>query len=431
MVFAIVTTITEEYQVHWARALANSVKAFSLSESVCITTLGDIGTLSSLFNKVVTVKGQRYLRWNALRLEKYEKVLVLEYHSILNNPIDTVFITDAPASTMDGTAVLLNPNRMAHELFDMEYSASKLGDLSAITDFYKKHGYEWHPLSKSKITVFDPSARMWESPMPDSTWIAMHRGSYSYPSIRLSLKEKLSDILKPLFGNEAIDILDKEIMRFQMCFISKSSNSVFNYELFEAFGDRFLYGQIVWILLETPGVITSEQVTRMSSYFTDRYRLEKVCDYLGLEPYILSKSTIDTKVKSDVIEALIACIGIVWDSEHKKGNWAMRRFVTKIFKQLFKFDPETVYYVNPIEAMNTLLQNLYLDRKGIEESPPQQIGDEIVISLSYKGHPIGMGKSSLKSYHMETAVRVATLAAYEDALSKKSLEQYIKSKSET
>jgi hypothetical protein len=82
----------------------------------------------------------------------------------------------------------------------------------------------------------------------------------------------------------------------------------------EAYGDRFLNGAYVWVLLDTPGIIIPDQVTKISLYFQDKFRLAEICDRLFLGPYIVlgDSATMGVKIKSDVIEALIACIAITW-----------------------------------------------------------------------------------------------------------------------
>lgn len=378
-----------------------------------------------------------------------------------------------------GGLVLIEPNRMILDLFKIEidsivaslpqYTGSGVDDVSIIL-FYHNHGYKWHHISITYdlaayhlypifradkipvhilhfVTQFKPWVETREEVRRNfpqhlevyDLWHTMYKGEYLRTQVAAisgqnqTLRQRLEDIFVPILGQRSVEVLDQMFPLYAKSFIHVSANPVANYDLLEAYGDRFLSGQYMWYLLSIPGVISADQVGKISLYFQDRYRLEQIADHFFLGKYIVTGKDvqIDTKIKSDIIEALIAAIGISWQRVFKRGDWAMKTFIAKVFGQLFEVDPLNyrLKYENPLDRLKAMVEQAYLDRRLLIVSPPQQVGGEIVVTVSYDGYPLGTGRASMTGVYQDTAITNATRAAYLDAIENNRLQEYIRQRS--
>lgn len=488
--YAIVTLLSGgNNDIPGAIALAKSARIFSQSQLVCMVTndVTDIIPLQAVFDDIVEVapignisSGVNTLtKWRILGLDRYKGVLFLGSNMIIISPIDALFLIDTPASVfpasgiehggvvkmgsttggqmrMDDSIILITPSKFAMDLFLKEITE----DISDGAIFFTKHGYPWHNIDHTydikvsipmetipkdtRILHFIKSKPWVEKGIVSAAfniWRRIYNGSYisslvppdTYSSSgeiwRNKLMKHLLEILTPILGNQVGNVLEKYSPIYQQCFISKKKDPIINYDLLEAYGDRFLKGQYVWFLLNTPGIITSDQVDKISSFFQNQYSLESICDSLNLTQFIIlpQGTKPDTKTKSDVVEALIAATGISWQKMYKKGDLAMRTFIFKIYSSLFTIQPDNykLLYEDPKTRLKNQVEELRLNRDLLKESFPQEEGGEILVTITYNGYTLGTGKVSLEGRYKDTAIKLATKEAYRDALRKNSLQSMV------
>ena len=287
----------------------------------------------------------------------------------------------------------------------------------------------------ANIASLSPAAQARFMELYDLWWRMYRRdylptGSAVITGQRQDLRTRLTDILLPILGERTSVVLDRMWTMYAQCFVHKSANPAVNYELLEAYGDQFLAGFYTWILIDTPGIITPDQVTKISDFFQNRFALERICDALSLTDYIVSKDPIDTKMKSDIVEALIAAIGVSWQRVANRGNWAMNKFIRTIYDTYFTIEPERyqILYGNPADRMKALVEQSYLNRSLLRVAPPQEVNGEIVISVYYDQFLLGTGKATLTGVYRDTAIENARRAAYIDALDRNTLSTYLASR---
>lgn len=319
--------------------------------------------------------------------------------------MDRIFLTPMPAHSAGAPRlILIEPSRFILRMLD---PGSSNVDLIRILD---KNGLTWSMIETDGILSATPGPAL---------------------SMRANLMEHLGDLLEPILGDTR-DILKSYAPLFLQAFITKEANPGANYDLMEAYGDRFLGGQYSWLLLETPGVMTPDQVTKISSYFQDKVRLAQLAEYLGLVDHIVLArgQALDPKIQSDVVESLIAAIGITWQKARGRGNWAMKTFVLKIFNTYFHIDPSRyrILYENPKTRLKELVEALSLDRTKLTVSPPQEQDGEILVVISYDRQPIGYGRVKMMGLYRDTVIAMADRAAHQDALERESLQRLISSR---
>lgn len=484
--FAIATHVSSPDDIVKAIALARSARLFSTAFLIVVTQVNDSGTISSLqdvFDDVIQV--DIISTWNIFGLEQYEKILYLPPSSLIISQIDQIFLYNVPAAVFDGLVsgvidlednpemkvsvpkgpILIKPSRFAMDLLRIEASSllqdvswSSNPDMAMISLFYQRHGYRWNVMSPVYFTPEDqvqgrdsnvkivnmlsvPRRGGRQLSQIQSIWLHIYNQTYQYPGRgqgtfaemkihRENLRRHLLIILEPILGSRTRDVLEKYISLYQQAFVTSDANPASNYELLEAYGDRFLAGQYTWLIIRTPGIISADQVTKISSHFQNRYSLEQVCDYLELTPYIIvgENETLSTDTKSDVIEALIAAIGISWQNMYKRGDEAMRVFVSKVWRSVFTIDPERylLLYEDPKTRFKELTEQLQANRSLIRTTtritPPQENGGEVIVTVLYGQYPVGVGRVSTQGMYRDTAVKLAERAAYLDALEKNSIQ---------
>jgi dsRNA-specific ribonuclease len=231
-------------------------------------------------------------------------------------------------------------------------------------------------------------------------------------------------------------VIDANFPIYQQAFVHKSISSS-NYELLEAYGDKFLKGQFIWILVNTPGIIKADQVDKISNYFQDRDRLRILCQQNGLSQYIVVQSGVNLgdKIESDVFEAFIGAIGLSWDNTLNKGDWAMHKFVTAMYQQ---FDIDPVNYLEkhttPKNLVYSLVQQLQLDRDLVSNIVTakkneainypilsKDINGMVVAIVSYGNQVIGVGETSTKDKYPDVYNKEALNEAYRNVLQSRSL----------
>jgi len=412
--FAIATLISSIDDIPNAITLANSIRLYSKSKIICLISpsVSSYQEIEDTYDIVVQLPKLTYdMRWYILSMDQYDKILYIDTNTIVVNTIDTLFLHSIP-TVFNNSVYLIQPSKFAMNM----YIQSNIDDINT---FYEMNGYTWNRYTYNDIFL--------QYTTKPSIWKIMHDGVYlANMKYKISLENHLINILTPILGSNVQKVIKKYILLYEQAFTTKDFNPVVNYELLEAYGDRFLAGEYAWLMYRTPGIITPDQVTKIGAYFQNQYSLEKVCDYLGLEKYIIkSKSeSIDIKMKSDIIEALIAVIGITWQNVYKRGDIAMYQFISQVWSTIFKIEPDRyiILYEEPNVRFKETVEKLSLNRNLVKVSEPQESGGEILITILYNNIPVGVGKASLQGVYRDTAIKNARKMAYRDALNKRSLD---------
>lgn len=369
------------------------LRTMSMARTIALVPQGmDASSLKTSFDEVIIGHSMAWVH-----MDTYQSILFLEEGWVPQSQMDRIFLSPKPSmSSKDPMLLLIEPSRFI----------PLPTDTSGLISTLVSAGLKWGQVD----------TRMF------------HR-VVTRPSSSRGLVEHLRSILEPILGSlgDVDSILRNYEPIFQQAMTTKESNPSSNYELLEAYGDRFLGGQYTWLLLETPGVITPDQVTKITSYFQDRTRLAQLTSHLGLVPFIVlgKGQKMDSKIQSDVLEAFIATIGIVWQKARRVGNQAMKLFVLKVFSTYFNIEPERylILYENPKTSLKNLAEELRMNRDKIIVSSPQEQGGKIVIIVSYDNHVLGRGEILTRGLYRDTAVDMATRAAFQDAIEKRTLQQ--------
>lgn len=486
--FAIATFIRSNKDVDLALGLGFSIRVFSYAKSICLVSSSiniDKKELLDRFDYVIDVpvihKDINMSKWYILGIEDFDYIMFLEPSFMLNERIDYLFNIGSPTcyfpsvygSYKNGDTiasdlisiiddrnnvmfgpVIIKPHRMTYELFKVDMNSLYSNEYNypeyrVLMLFYPKYGYNWKYMNTSdNNTIIDMSSYIGEVSSKKekykgnkwvSQWKLMRSGLYVYmPEKHHKLYDHMIEILKPILGSQIIVVLNKTFPYYEQCFISKDINKTSNYDLFEFYGDKFLGGFFSWILIGKPGIISSSQATIIGNYFQDKDRLEQIFDKLNLYPYlgIQSKDTYKgsaytqyvSKSKSDVIEALIGCIGITWDIVFKKGDWAMRTFVEHIYNNILGYEIDVEKYeskyTNPYDRLIKKAELLFIDRSQIAISKPVINGSIVMVNVLYGTHVIGTGQSTLeKNKYTKDAIEEATKNAYQNVMDIQSLEK--------
>lgn len=418
------------------------------------------------------VADERYAFQTTLQLENVYGDLQ-HGEGVLPGVIQNIIDTQAKVFFPNGGLVLIAPSKFAMNLFlrDIERIAALSPGSGGVDEwsimvFYHENGYTWHHISmeynvaayhtyqifgeRTKVLHYITQYKPWTEKEADirreypihldvyNMWWRMYRNTYIMTANKTrDLRRHLAVILGPILGERTHDVLDKYIGLYQQAFTTKEANPVANYELLEAYGDRFLAGQYAWLLIRTPGIIMPDQVTKISSHFQNEFALDQVCDFLELTRYIVlgRGESLSTAIKSDVVEALIGAIGISWQNTHRRGDAAMRSFIFRVWNQIFNIDVQNyrLVYEDPKTRFKQLVEQLQVNRNLITSTTrttsPQEGRGDLIVTIMYGQYPVGVGRVSTEGVYRNTAVRMAERAAYMDALQRNSLQMLLNSQS--
>lgn len=435
--FALATVITRQDDILYAIALAKSIKIFSMGKSIVVTSdqISSQEEIKNVFDVVIPVANPTQESIiEVFNLEEYKKILLLPVRSLLIAPIDMILAAKTPFAVYRENVITdvigITPSKFAYDLLLAEMSSLRGSFGQRMEQFYQNHRYTMGRIPgevyRTDKTVTDET-KIVSISTPGEGWRSFLDDTYLYTlsdTKRANLSRHLLVILEPILGERTREVVKKHISLYEQAFTSKSVNPISNYELLEAYGDRFLAGQYSWLLLGTPGVINADQITKIASFFQDRYQLETVCNFLELAPYINTKESKDTKTRSDVVESLIAAIGISWQRETGRGDLAMRKFIFSVWNTLFTIDPENyeLLYSEPKTRVKELAESLNLDRTLLRALPPVVKEKEVMTTIVYGNIPIGVGKVSSVGIYEDTAKRLSKKEAYLDVLRRKTLE---------
>lgn len=409
MRFAIATIITvigDYNQVKMAMEIASDAKKYSLASRIVITP-SNTNDLTNVFNKVIVGTWR-----DMVSLERdYDKILYVPLMSKIYSGIDSLFNSNTPSQGKNDV-FLLRPDLMASKIMP-GFKGSKL------SDFYEFCGYKINTLYiPTNILKSASSYTEWEK-LPNAVTKVVSKNG---------LRKKLEYLIGSTLGEKGLEILDKEYNLYSQCFTHKDIDALNNYELLEAYGDRLLAGQFVWIMVGTPGIISPDQVTKISSFFQDNMYLEDICDQYELGQFIQIPYNIplNSKIKGDIIESLIGAVGISWDrSGGGQGNSGTRKFVNALYKGK-TIDPVNYLdlYESPIIRLKNQVESYRLDRDLLTDTPPKLINGYYEVSVLYNGNVLATAR--LKNLGTKDRVeKLVRQEAYREALKSNALTKYI------
>ena len=214
------------------------------------------------------------------------------------------------------------------------------------------------------------------------------------PFIPLTTDSMVISHLANVFSTAGMDTspLERSSLLFHKAFISGGNTDIRSYEVLEAYGDGILGGAFVAWLTTLPGITEPAQLGVLKSRFLGREILADIAENLGLVQFIKRSynTSLDIKVRSDIIESLMCAIYISYDDP-----WtAVMKFTNYIYSP---YNINTVdairEYKSPSDTFNEIAQNS-LNREKIVKKVREGSG-EFIFTILYDGRVLGEGRSSL------------------------------------
>lgn len=413
---AVCITVEDLANLNVVSAMITGIRVYSMIE-IILAHMPNISMpvdISDRVDTIVKLSEGKLPYLQVTSMTDYSKILFMSPNYLVVGSIGSIFGTSAPAKDRD--LLLLDTNKMLYPLLQMS-------NRDNIVDLLVDCGYQWNSFTCKNI-----------QPVNDNLLRSILNSQIL--ADELGYKEYLIEMLSRTIDPTAKDIVSNLYYIFSRTCIHRSVNKFYNYELLEAYGDRFLAGSFARELAEVPGVLTPEQVGVISSYYQDKYRLEKVCDKLGITKYItvqLSDSYTEndyvrdeTKIKSDVIEALIGAIRIAWDRSKMDGDNAVRKFIVSTFLPIKNIDVNNIKYYIPPQEIVTKMVEKNLKRSLLKEEGPYKHDGKIYAAIYYNDRLMGEASISAGKASAETENREVLDKAYQAVIDSKSLSKYIK-----
>lgn len=413
---AVCITVEDLANLNVVSAMITGIRVYSMIE-IILAHMPNISMpvdISDRVDTIVKLSEGKLPYLQVTSMTDYSKILFMSPNYLVVGSIGSIFGTSAPAKDRD--LLLLDTNKMLYPLLQMS-------NRDNIVDLLVDCGYQWNSFTCKNI-----------QPVNDNLLRSILNSQIL--ADELGYKEYLIEMLSRTIDPTAKDIVSNLYYIFSRTCIHRSVNKFYNYELLEAYGDRFLAGSFARELAEVPGVLTPEQVGVISSYYQDKYRLEKVCDKLGITKYItvqLSDSYTEndyvrdeTKIKSDVIEALIGAIRIAWDRSEMDGDNAVRKFIVSTFLPIKNIDVNNIKYYIPPQEIVTKMVEKNLKRSLLKEEGPYKHDGKIYAAIYYNDRLMGEASISAGKASAETENREVLDKAYQAVIDSKSLSKYIK-----
>lgn len=413
---AVCITVEDLANLNVVSAMITGIRVYSMIE-IILAHMPNISMpvdISDRVDTIVKLSEGKLPYLQVTSMTDYSKILFMSPNYLVVGSIGSIFGTSAPAKDRD--LLLLDTNKMLYPLLQMS-------NRDNIVDLLVDCGYQWNSFTCKNI-----------QPVNDTLLRSILNSQIL--ADELGYKEYLIEMLSRTIDPTAKDIVSNLYYIFSRTCIHRSVNKFYNYELLEAYGDRFLAGSFARELAEVPGVLTPEQVGVISSYYQDKYRLENVCDKLGITKYItvqLSDSYTEndyvrdeTKIKSDVIEALIGAIRIAWDRSKMDGDNAVRKFIVSTFLPIKNIDVNNIKYYIPPQEIVTKMVEKNLKRSLLKEEGPYKHDGKIYAAIYYNDRLMGEASISAGKASAETENREVLDKAYQAVIDSKSLSKYIK-----
>jgi dsRNA-specific ribonuclease len=351
-----------------------------------------------------------------LSMDEWDTIVMINPRKVMDKRFDFIASSSSSTAAVGGSpdlrVMVVKPSRLISRIQTFGR------DLTKVREFFVSNKYEWKTLS----SVYD------QLPSDITREVYIRNKYIPSPPKKEDLIPHLRTVLSNALGEEKANrIIDSNIPIFTMAFTHKSVNPVFNYDNIEAYGDGFLKSAYMWLLSRTPGIIDSGQITTIADYFGSAPILADIATRLDLPKYIISNDPIDEKTKSDCIESLIAAIGISWASVYggDSGDEGIRKFVDYIYS-FYTIDVANykAMYASPIIRFNTYLQQLHLNRSLVNGNDRVE-NNQVIYTLIYSNTIIGVGIQPIGT-SLQLAKKSAKNKAYQDALTKKSLDKFIR-----
>jgi dsRNA-specific ribonuclease len=388
-------------------ALGKSIRLFSSIPSMCIVT-PSVG----IKDRVLLLKSYTYVEISdspldmILSMDNYDRIMILNSNTLITSKID-ILLSVSPSGSPRLSMCVITPSRLIAKII-------KVGsDIDLVRSFFIDNGYKWKTIDSKYDNVPTDKARS-----------LMYKGMYLNNN-SVNIESYLYDLLGTILGDRGREAVDKELYTYLLVFTHESSNPVSNYDTLEAYGDGLLKGAYMWILDGTPGIISSDQITKITDYFGSKEILSDIAERLDMVKYIDSNDNIDVKIKSDIVEAMIGAIAFSWERLYGKGDEGVRLFVSHIYSP-YTIDVENYKeaYTSPIQTVNIFLTSHRLNRDLLSHKITQDYNN-IIYKLMYNGQIIGVGIVSKDGTDLRVLDKVVKDRAYSDAISKKSLEKFV------
>jgi len=430
--YAIVTVVSSQDDAPYALVLARSAKMYSMAILICIAPKGI--QIDGPFDHRIEASDVWGHDVQAYLEDHFNKYLYLPLNTLIIGSIDRAFVCQTPCRMTYGDAsgaLLLKPSRMATGLGDYDsYGYTWSEDSIYGSPTWKEDAMPSYPCVLIDSPPWKASWADDDIPTAWSVWLGIYRGMGVHMTHKhRELLGHLKNILIPILGDECIPVMDKYESVYRQAFITKAANPSFNYDLLEAYGDRFLAGQFAWHLLEQPGIVTADQITKIGTHYQSNESIARITEALGLKDYIVlgPGENISPKMLADIYESLIGAIGISWywyGAGDESPIWAIDLFVRETMNAYLPPINATNYkilYEHPKTAFKQLVESLGLDRNLITETKPQIQKGRVMVQIQYDGRPIGTSTVSKGTMYMQDAIKMAIKNAYEDALKHKDL----------
>ena len=390
-------------------ALGNSIRYFSNIKNVCIVTPDvDMVERKHILRSFSRVDVSQEPLVDIVSDESVDRIMIISPTTIIQEKIDILLSLQVPGGSPNMSIVILRPNRLIPKIGTMTR------DINSVRSFFIENGYTWNTLS----AVYDNRP---------STNIVQLMYENKYIPMRGDLITTLKNLLGDILGTKGIEAIEREEGTYILAFTHKSVNPVSNYETLEAYGDGFLKGAYMWVLSSIPGVSNQDQITKIADYYGGRDILSDIAEKMGLTKYIMTDYGPDTKMKSDIIESLIAAIAFSWDRLYDAGTDGVRAFVSHIYSS-YNVDVEHYkrVYTSPIQLVNQYVQSLRLDRDKVGKDIDRSDPTKIIYKYLYNGEIVGVGIVPKTKGNVQDLIKLAKVKAAEQILNKKTLDKFVR-----
>lgn len=405
---SIICTYFDSGDLSNVMALGNSIRVFSQIYSMCVVSptvrIDDRKRLMNYFSAVEVANNP--LDFIA-EMDQYDRIMILNPNFLMTSKMDFLLLGNNPGGSSKLNVMVINPSRLISQITSFD-------GVEKMRTFFVDNKYTWRSLNCSYDNPIDPKIRS-----------LMLSNNYLRHPKRVSLRQHLSILLGDILGERGREVVEKEESTYLLAFTHQSVNTVSNYETLEAYGDGFLKGAYMWVLESTPGIITSDQITKMADYYGSREVLAEIAERLDLVRFLDIEGKPDTKTKSDIIESLIGAIAFSWERIYGLGDEAVKMFVKTIYSP-YTIDVQGYKksYTSSVQLVNVRLHELRLNPALLTTNIDRET-QNIIYKVLYNGQIVGVGIAPKEKNNIEGSIKMAKNRAYDEVLSKKSLEKFV------
>lgn len=184
---------------------------------------------------------------------------------------------------------------------------------------------------------------------------------------------------------------------FCKAFQHESYSKVMNYEMLEAYGDRFLASSFIDMIYNKPGLWKPSILNDLIMHWQSKYILAEISEKYEFVQFIRSVQEIDLKIESDVIESLIGATYIAYKWVTGDGANPTIQLINILY-QSYNIDPR-VTYKNPATILNEMINSKGLDRTKVKYHTEEKDGYYYTY-ITYKKHngsieTLGIGSENM------------------------------------